>query len=569
MKTSLPFLSPGACIPGFRLSLFLIAFATVFGSVAEAQTVAVDSTFGVNGYVPYGLTGNDMQNKGTGNRSAIQPDGKILVAMDQRNPNQADLLFYTYRYNPDGTPDVTFGTNGVSGVFTGDQSKNKDVRVQADGKILVTGESEYCVNGICGAAQLVVMRLLPNGDKDSTFGTDGIILTSDLFGSTGTYAKPERIIVLPDGKYLLAGKGVAADPFVARLNNDGSKDLSFATQGVYSDVDGMSTLIDLITDDSGNIYALLQMYYANFPVNENDTYVWKLTPNGVPDNTFGTAGKRIIDVSTQEFPTSFALRSDNKLVIAGYVQPELIDESSGYGITNEGYILLLDPDGNNSSVLPQGLRMFEIPGDSSTFFHTVKVTAGDQLLIGGRTIEKINGNYHEKAFVSYFDAAGNLDTDFNGTGFMLFDYGLHSNIGSLACFRDLDVLTDGSILATGYRNPIMQNTKTGLFLLKIKGFEPGTSGIAEMDNQVESLLFPNPWKDEATLDFKLETSAAVSIRLLDLAGRTLHTFTENELRPAGNYSEKLLRPAGTGSGAYLLVLTTSTGNAASVKVVFE
>lgn len=543
---------------------------TLACSAANAQTV--DSTFAVNGYLPYGPTGNATQNQGIGNTNAIQPDGKIVVAVDRSNPNQSDLFFYTYRYNADGTPDNTFGVNGVSKIFAGDQSDNKDLFIQPDGKIIVTGETEYCINGICGASQLIVMRLKTNGELDSTFGVNGKILTSDIFGTSGTFAIPERIALTAGGKYVLSGKGMTGKAFVARLNANGTKDLSFATQGVFSDT-SICTLTDMATDNDGNIFCVLKKYYYNDTNNRSDNYIFKLNANGVLDNTFGTGGRKIINNISHEHPASIALRSDNKIVVAGYGQLVYPTDpwETGYGETNIGYLLILNPDGSASNVLPQGFKTFKFSGDSTTFIHHVLIGNDDKMLISGRTITKIAGNYHEKAFIAALDNTGNLNTDFAGTGLMKFDYGLHSTIGSLACFFDLKVLPSGRILATGYRNPISFNTKKAVFMLMLKGFAfgPGsTTGLDEIvPGNLESNFYPNPWTSTATLEFELSAPAQLTIELLDLSGKKVHTFVENGFRTAGKQQEQLEIPTYILSGTYFLATKTNNGLVSSRKVI--
>ncbi len=554
-----------------RNSFLLGSFAGAIGLQLSAQNVSVDSTFGVNGYIPYGTSGNYMENKGEGNRSVIQPDGKIIVAMDQHNPNQSDLFFYTYRYNADGTPDVTFGDNGVSRIFTGDQSKNKDIRLHEDGKIIVTGQSEYCVNGVCGASQLVVMRLKHDGSLDSTFATDGILLTSEIFGTQGSYAIPERISITSDGKYLLAGRGPGSEPFVARLNYDGTKDLSFATQGVYSDGDFHAILSDFTTDATGNIYGLTQM--SNFPDTSNlrDTRIFKLTPDGVLDVSYGTSGRRTIDIGNYEYPKACAVRSDGKLVVTGYIESKLSDGSSGYGINDKGYVSILNTDGSNSSLTPQGFVMFEVAGENTTFIHSLLLTEDDKMLIGGRTIEKVSGNYIEKAFLAYLEEDVTSDLSFNGNGTMLFDYGQHSSIGALACFRDIDLTADGGILMTGYRNPISGNTRSSLFLLKLNGFAPqSTLELSTLsENTIESLFYPNPWQAQSRLDVTLNADTQLSLKLVDASGRFVHNFLDSEAFSAGAHSIALDRPAGVPGGTYLLVLTSSTGGNSVYRVTLK
>ncbi len=528
--------------------LILSILSILIASSLHSQIV--DSTFGTNGYVPYGVVGNSEDNLGTGNSIAVQNDGKILVAVDKFNPNgSSDLWFYTYRYNQDGTPDISFGDNGVSLIFAGDASNNKDVKVQEDGKIVVVGETEYCTGGVCGAAQFIMMRMKTDGVIDSTFGINGKILSSDIFGVSGLFAKPERVLITQDNKFLIAGRGMSAKPFIARVNNNGTMDGSFGNIGVFSDTAAYATVADLTTDNLGNTYCLILYYNQNDTINASDTYIIKLNENGVLDASFGTGGRRIFNSAAYEQPTSIAIRSDNKIVVAGHSQPVYITGfNDGYGETNEGFIIILNPDGSEASILPQGFLTYKLPDDTTTFIHKLLLTPDDKMLISGRTITKINGNYHEKAFIALLDENGILDASFNEVGFMKFDYGLHSNIGSLACFLDLELLPNQKILACGYRNPISFNTTKSLFLLKLKEVNIGdpTYTNENIDIDDEFTVFPNPALNYITVTNNSNSSSECIITVISINGQVLLT---NKFE---NQQEMLLDVMSLAKGIYFI-----------------
>ncbi len=72
---------------------------------------------------------------------ALQSDGKILVAgtIIQSNP---DYDFLLLRYNSDGTPDDSFGENGiVTTDFSEDREYGHSVAIQPDGRIVMAGKT--------------------------------------------------------------------------------------------------------------------------------------------------------------------------------------------------------------------------------------------------------------------------------------------------------------------------------------------------------------------------------------------------------------------------------------------
>jgi uncharacterized delta-60 repeat protein len=106
---------------------------------------------------------------------AVQGDGKIVAAGNANNGSNDD--FALARYNADGSLDTTFGTGGkVTTDFGGDDAVLSLV-LQADGKIVVAGEAN-----IGAPTYFALARYNANGTLDATFGTGGKATTT--IGST-------------------------------------------------------------------------------------------------------------------------------------------------------------------------------------------------------------------------------------------------------------------------------------------------------------------------------------------------------------------------------------------------
>lgn len=498
---------------------FFIGLLTVvlscFSSIANAQII--DSSFAQNGLIPYGTTGNSQQNLGVGNKMIVQPDGKLVVAIDKFDPNgPTDLYFYTYRYNADGSTDTTYGVGGASKIFTGTSSKNKDLKIEADGKIIVVGESEYCINGICGAPQFVMMRLLPNGFLDSSFGNGGVVLSNHIFGNTGTYASPVRVELASNNKFIIAGKGPGYTQFIARLHHDGTVDFSFANNGIYLDSTVQASIVDIKTDNQENIYALFLKYSSPLDtMNYADNYVLKLLPTGQFDPSFGNMGKTIVNLGNEERPSSMALRQDGKLVVVGTVRTF----HYAFGMMDKGEVFILNEDGTLSNLLNNGSAYFTFPGDSTAFFQTIKIAPNNEMLIGGNVTTKINGNYHQKSLLALLKEDGNLNYNFNSTGYLIMDHGLHANIGSLACILDVHMIPNQKIVFTGYRNPIAGNVKRSVYLTQLKNTGIDNTNSINSITQNENLkIFPNP----STRLFYL-SQIADKILVYSLDGKMIHS----------------------------------------------
>lgn len=176
--------------------------------------------------------------------------GKLLVA-----GGTARTLLVA-RYNSDGTPDGSFGEGGsaappISG--PGDASSQtafqpastwaNDVAVAGDGAILLGGgTSQWGVwttsklGTFCSECpQPMLAKLDAGGHLDPGFGSGGLLRLAKPDGGTFV-GEVEQVTTLADGKLLVKGSiptaGTGPQPWVARLNPDGSYDRGFGSEGL-------------------------------------------------------------------------------------------------------------------------------------------------------------------------------------------------------------------------------------------------------------------------------------------------------------------------------------------------
>ena len=168
---------------------------------------------------------------------ALQPDGKIVVARGGQYNETA--WWALYRYNADGTPDATFGTNGAITTRPAPERSNAAaVLVLADGKILVGGSSPAPGGGVFP----LLARYRPDGSLDATFGEGGYQWSR--FGLSSGINHFWDLAFAPDGKIVAAGSVteraanlIDTDFFAARFNADGTPDLAFGAGGRTAAVD--------------------------------------------------------------------------------------------------------------------------------------------------------------------------------------------------------------------------------------------------------------------------------------------------------------------------------------------
>jgi len=125
------------------------------------------------------------------NDSLLLPDGSFLV-VGQRNGH-----ILLGRFNPDGTSDLGFGTEGTTEVpmlMASDSALG--VSLQPDGKILVVGHT-----GV-GDLDPAIVRLSYDGVLDPTFDLDGTLRIPVSNQEDAGYG----VLRLPDGRILIGGK---------------------------------------------------------------------------------------------------------------------------------------------------------------------------------------------------------------------------------------------------------------------------------------------------------------------------------------------------------------------------
>ncbi len=267
---------------------------------------SLDSNFGVGGKVTTDFNGGEDE----GWDVAVQSDGKGVVIGSTFSGANYD--FGIARYNPDGTPDAAFGTNGkVTTDFSGDSDEAYDVIVQSDGKIIVVGVSFV---GNPAEGDFALVRYNSNGTLDSTFGSGGKV-TTDFAGDLDEAWSVE---LQPDQKIIVAGRRLDGnrDIAVARYNPDGSLDNSFSSDGkVTTDfVVNEDEAFDVAIQTDGKIL-VAGGSDSGFSY---DFALVRYNSDGSLDTNFSFDGKVTTDFAGDfDEAIAIALQADGKIIAAG------------------------------------------------------------------------------------------------------------------------------------------------------------------------------------------------------------------------------------------------------------
>jgi uncharacterized delta-60 repeat protein len=283
-----------------------VSTSGAFGLARYNTNGSLDSSFGSGGIVSTFFTGNDDHAQGV----AIQTDGKIVAAGYAGNSGSYD--FALARYNPDGTLDTTFDSDGkVLTDFANITDQGFDVALQGDGKIVVAGLATINISGTV-RSDFALARYNSDGSLDTTFDSDGKVLTDFAQGSDGATA----LYIQPNGKIVAAGFGGASSTFaLARYNSDGTLDTTFGSGGKVT-----TTIAGYIRDLAPQVDGKLVV--AGSSVRGADTtYVFLLSrfnPDGSLDTNFGTGGVAIGEFpGHDDFAFGVAIRSDGRIIAAG------------------------------------------------------------------------------------------------------------------------------------------------------------------------------------------------------------------------------------------------------------
>ena len=184
---------------------------------------------------------------------AVQGDGKLVVVIDTfvgiaTSPARNDA-FVVVRLHPDGRPDLTFGGgDGEVSVLFGQalDATAAAVVLQANGKIVVGGSVRPAAFP-GGPGDFALARLNPDGSPDTTFDSDGRVVTdlggNDLLhalalqsdgrlvaaGSSDDDVALARYLTAPAGPAVVAGAAFYIDGTSARSGPPGARVSLFAT----------------------------------------------------------------------------------------------------------------------------------------------------------------------------------------------------------------------------------------------------------------------------------------------------------------------------------------------------
>jgi len=384
-------------------------FGTEPGSGGAAQTiVAPDGSFlvltdlgAIGHFLPDGSLDTGFGQNGyllrTGAVAMTQLPGGDIVTASNRSFPSTKVTFA--RFDAAGRPDRAFGNEGTAVYAARLAGGFEQVVAEPDGRVLAVGRPAERQDD----PALTVMRLLPNGAPDPSFGSDGVALIA-LPESVGG-GNELRATALDAGRLTVAISAGSAELLVLRLDSGGHLDPAFGAgtgmvrrnilEGVPS---GIQVLPDgrlLIGSTSGGRFA-------------------RLLPNGDADPSFGEGGGIVVDALKGVEGVGVALLQDGSFVSAGF---DRVDNNSR---VNDFIVARLDADGNLDPAFGAegtGIVRTDIAGSSNDEATGMTATPGGALLVSG--ITNPPEGYRSRIGAALYRTDGSLEPGFGAGGILI------------------------------------------------------------------------------------------------------------------------------------------------------
>ncbi|MGL1937143.1 MAG: hypothetical protein OCD01_19095 [Fibrobacterales bacterium] len=208
----------------------------------------------------------------------VQPDGKILVAGIFTTYNGVDVPDNLIRLNDDGSFDATF--NGSNSGVSGFQASVNDIIVLNNNQILIAGAfSHYNESTV----PYGIVRLNADGSVDALFNASG----------KGANSRIYTLVLQKDGRILIGGgfetyNKTEVSNGITRLHSDGSLDITFNKNGIgFPAYNG--EVYTIAIQSTNNI--ILGGNFSNYNDKEISQNIIRLNNDGTFDTTFNTNGK--------------------------------------------------------------------------------------------------------------------------------------------------------------------------------------------------------------------------------------------------------------------------------------
>ncbi len=400
-----------------RLALLVALASTLILFAAPRADAAwgdLDTSFAApSGYTQALPAGNAY---GSLTRTAVQPDGKILVA-GGGGVDFFNATLMVQRFLADGTPDPTFGSGGTALIPApaGGAGMSIDaIALQSDGKIV-------CVGGNASTGK--ILRLTSGGALDTTFAApNGYI----------NYAseRPTDVIVHSSGDIYMAEDNTTGRPQLRRYNSSGTEIGTFRTTS-NSNL-ASATFVDYQPVMVREVAGGLLMVAAGGTSGSMNFFAAKLDGTGALDTGWGTGGKSNTTFSTSAAPSDVVVQASGAIVMVGATN---VMGDAAWTLAR------LTAGGTLDPTFVSGGKQEVNPSADGDFLVGASATPTGGLVAVGAIADAATSDY--VGSVVMMDANGNPLSGFGPNGIRTLQL-----VGSNA-FQDVAMQPDGKVIAAG------------------------------------------------------------------------------------------------------------------------
>lgn len=476
----------------FSVYIFLLLFIAP-GLAHTQNTFSLDEDFGVEGQAIFPISpGNSDIAQDKSYQLGIQSDGKIILAGYSNDIGGTDDWIITVvRLHSNGTLDISFGKNGVARIDFGPEADEVyAIDIQQDDKIVLTGRVWNV-----GTTGVGIVRLLPDGMLDPSFGTDGKVLYH--IGSVSE--EGIDIKVLENSKILAVSRSWQQNGVtgwgIMRLLSDGSPDSTFNQNGKIYYNSGWSNdqPACVLSQNAGRLL-------IGGMAGQNPTII-RCLEDGSFDASFGEGG--IANIETEGIITSIVVDSQGRIAYSAYKNDGIIKtgrlHSNGLIDKTFGVDGMTIIDTKQNSIYTSYDRILLLP---------------DGNILGLGTFNDPSSNFQRLSLI-LFDKNGKILKSFLTHSGMQFHICDISILGLDAIF-----LKDGSIGITSGGCSMQRNFD--MMAAKLV-YDPETLTVATSDPLQNILVYPNPSSGAFRLESHLPMFGDVSVSIHNTEGREIYT----------------------------------------------
>lgn len=360
-----------------------------------------------------------------------------------------------------------------------------------DADATYTGGSYY--------SRIILVRYLPNGTLDTSFGTNGVKILGSLSQTMAGLSTPfldawgygyshdsfYSAMIDSEGRLIVFGNSDApgngyntGQGFVARFNQDGNFDITFGTNGIFMYNLGGTGLADAsLANKYDSFRAIVEhsdksLFIAGNSYNiagGSEAFIAKLTPNGTLDTAFngtgftlfnhnGTGITGVANATKYDEYSTLHITSDNKIVVVGrsknatggyqLIQGKFNFDGTPYVSFSATGVSTLSYKGGSTIAGATGAAQRIYFGNSTHVFSN----DGTKFYIRGSSRNASNGY---DGFVCRFTIATfTIDTSFGDQGCYILNNNSAGLLGALANTKSehnsgIKINTDDSIILAG------------------------------------------------------------------------------------------------------------------------